>query len=244
MQQETVFTFWRGAKRRGFTLIELLIVIAIILILIAIALPNFLEAQVRARVTNAKGALRTMETGMNEHLLDYGSVPADFNDSTNLTIKYRARKLSGGPCPIFATCSASDGGLEYLNVDKCTFYATNMHCPLTSPIRYLQPNETIDTFSDGSIPIGFDSRAINDRIVYGAFWSAGPDRVAGDWARGNTYNVDVDGDGLAEALPYNPTNGTTSRGELWGVVGDWGFDRNPAGPDGSAREEYRIQKTY
>ncbi|MBK7496274.1 MAG: prepilin-type N-terminal cleavage/methylation domain-containing protein [Candidatus Omnitrophica bacterium] len=34
---------------RGFTLIELLIVIAIILILIGIALPNFLEAQVRAR---------------------------------------------------------------------------------------------------------------------------------------------------------------------------------------------------
>ncbi|MBE7490114.1 prepilin-type N-terminal cleavage/methylation domain-containing protein [bacterium] len=35
----------------GFTLIELLIVIAIILILISIALPNFLEAQLRAKVT-------------------------------------------------------------------------------------------------------------------------------------------------------------------------------------------------
>lgn len=42
-------------NRPGFTLIELLIVIAIILILIAIALPNFLEAQIRAKVTKAKG---------------------------------------------------------------------------------------------------------------------------------------------------------------------------------------------
>ncbi|MBW7937580.1 MAG: prepilin-type N-terminal cleavage/methylation domain-containing protein, partial [Candidatus Omnitrophica bacterium] len=37
-------------KKAGFTLIELLIVIAIILILISIALPNFLEAQMRAKV--------------------------------------------------------------------------------------------------------------------------------------------------------------------------------------------------
>jgi prepilin-type N-terminal cleavage/methylation domain-containing protein len=47
---------------KGFTLIELLIVIAIILILIAIALPNFLEAQIRARVTKANGELRSLST--------------------------------------------------------------------------------------------------------------------------------------------------------------------------------------
>ena len=50
-------------RRKGFTLIELLIVIAIILILIAIALPNFLEAQERARVVRANGHLRTSERG-------------------------------------------------------------------------------------------------------------------------------------------------------------------------------------
>lgn len=55
---------WRPGKSSGFTLIELLIVIAIILILIAIALPNFLEAQERARVTRAKGNLRSMETAV------------------------------------------------------------------------------------------------------------------------------------------------------------------------------------
>lgn len=54
---------------KGFTLIELLIVIAIILILIAIALPNFLEAQIRARVTKANGEMRSLSTA----LFDYNT---------------------------------------------------------------------------------------------------------------------------------------------------------------------------
>src|SRR3990172_1409221 len=54
---------------KGFTLIELLIVIAIILILIAIALPNFLEAQIRARVTKAYGEMRSLSTA----LFDYNT---------------------------------------------------------------------------------------------------------------------------------------------------------------------------
>ena len=64
---EVIFGMLR--KKRGFTLIELLIVIAIILILIAIALPNFLEAQIRARVTKANGELRSIATA----LFDYNT---------------------------------------------------------------------------------------------------------------------------------------------------------------------------
>lgn len=56
-------------RKKGFTLIELLIVIAIILILIAIALPNFLEAQIRARVTKANGEMRSLATA----LFDYNT---------------------------------------------------------------------------------------------------------------------------------------------------------------------------
>lgn len=64
-------------RSKGFTLIELLIVIAIILILIAIALPNFLEAQIRAKVTKAKGEMRTLETAMYSYYLDWETYPAE-----------------------------------------------------------------------------------------------------------------------------------------------------------------------
>ncbi len=55
---------------RGFTLIELLIVIAIILILISIALPNFLEAQIRAKIANTKGELRSLQNAMASYAID------------------------------------------------------------------------------------------------------------------------------------------------------------------------------
>lgn len=61
--------------RSGFTLIELLIVIAIILILIAIALPNFLEAQIRARVTKSRGEIRTLKVAMEAYFLDWKRYP-------------------------------------------------------------------------------------------------------------------------------------------------------------------------
>lgn len=68
---------------KGFTLIELLIVIAIILILIAIALPNFLEAQVRAKVARAKGEMRSINIAMNSYYLDFNIYPRDNERHTN-----------------------------------------------------------------------------------------------------------------------------------------------------------------
>ena len=62
--------------RRGFTLIELLIVIAIILILIAIALPNFLEAQVRARITHSQGQMRGIGQALESYQSDWRVYPA------------------------------------------------------------------------------------------------------------------------------------------------------------------------
>src|SRR6478736_2329222 len=65
----------RRAHARAFTLIELLIVVAIIAILAAIAVPNFLEAQVRAKASRAKSDMRTAITAIEAYAVDAGKYP-------------------------------------------------------------------------------------------------------------------------------------------------------------------------
>ncbi len=62
-------------KTKGFTLIELLIVVAIIAILAAIAVPNFLEAQTRSKVSRVKADLRSVATAMEAYYVDNNVYP-------------------------------------------------------------------------------------------------------------------------------------------------------------------------
>ncbi len=60
---------------KGFTLIELLIVVAIIGILAAIAVPNFINAQVKAKLSRAYSDLRSLGNAMEMYRIDNNTYP-------------------------------------------------------------------------------------------------------------------------------------------------------------------------
>lgn len=62
-------------RYEGFTLIELLIVVAIIAILALIAVPNFLEASARAKVSREKAELRMIDVAYTAYHVDNGAYP-------------------------------------------------------------------------------------------------------------------------------------------------------------------------
>src|SRR5690242_8468907 len=64
-------------RRRGFTLIELLIVVAIIAILAAIAVPNFLEAQVRSKISRCKADMRSLQLAAESYRIDWNKYMPD-----------------------------------------------------------------------------------------------------------------------------------------------------------------------
>ncbi len=199
--------------KRGFTLIELLIVVAIIAILAAIAVPNFLEAQTRAKVSRVKSDMRTAATGVQAFAVDNNRYPFDyFIDPQNIRL----------PPPDPPPPSTRNFRMRHIVV-------------LTTPISYLTSVNLSDPFlvptgegvennfgyfnfqhrwgNDAGIPVAERSRTVMMK-------SWGPDRSddGAEWiingindARAGILNVN---------RLYDPTNGTVSRGDVARFVGD------------------------
>ena len=64
-------------NKKGFTLIELLIVVAIIGIIAAIAIPNLLSAIQRSKQKRSMSDMRSLGTGLGAYQVDFNGYPAD-----------------------------------------------------------------------------------------------------------------------------------------------------------------------
>ena len=69
-------------SQRGFTLIELMIVVAIIGILTAIAIPLYANLQARARIAMAQADARTLVTAISIYTAHMGTLPTALGDLT------------------------------------------------------------------------------------------------------------------------------------------------------------------
>lgn len=172
----------------GFTLIELLIVVAIIGILAAIAVPNFLNAQTRAKVARVQADLRTICTAIELRGVDKGSYPPDFDDHPNFDPDYWDQRVQ------FAKLTKPVAYLTSLLYDPFnTNKAIDMPMVLLFPgdPPYVYSYMTIGDYSDNA------GRPSKFGVV-----SVGPN---------GTFDSAAN-QGIRDT--YDPTNGTTSRGDI------------------------------
>jgi len=211
----------KQAQLRAFTLIELLIVVAIIAILAAIAVPNFLEAQTRSKVSRCAADMRTIRTGLESYAVDANHYPeTDFGagvaqtevgagmDRLTTPISY----LSSVPRSPFKEDKMGAGGYR--------------HC--TNRILYLYVNakRPIGAIANGGnttpgLPAEFDDSYQDDRIRYimqnsGSLAAQAGERQKGAWELKSVgpNNIDDAQGGNMTARSYDPTNGTVSPGDV------------------------------
>ena len=194
----------------AFTLIELLIVVAIIAILAAIAVPNFLEAQVRSKVSRAKSDMRTTATGLESYYVDYNNYPdvptTGFNPPIKLGVEYSRGALTKLSTPVAYLTNSL-----YTDPFAVGSQATNFY-------GYANAKEAIPYLS----AVGVTATEAQQAEFLQNLWilqSVGPDRLNFALQTGNpnqnfplAFNAITARTNLS--FFYDATNGTVSVGDV------------------------------
>jgi prepilin-type N-terminal cleavage/methylation domain-containing protein len=230
-----------AVKPAGFTLIELLIVVAIIAILAAIAVPNFLEAQTRAKVSRAKADQRSIATALEAYRTENNHYPEQAAPThPDWPFARDPAGVYGGDSPRHntgngaiawrlstpvaflssTTGSFADPFFREFNLNSTSVVNDTRYYNYSGDYRW---GRIYDAAQDGSIA---DFLATSISLAEKNHWhlrSRGPDndyeRRINGWADylafhgvPNTGTV-APFDGGLSAL-YDPTNGTTSSGDI------------------------------
>ena len=199
---------FQRTARNAFTLIELLIVVMIIAILAAIAVPNFMEAQTRAKVSRAVADLRSEATALEAYFVDHNNYPSMHEPGfthafgiTDFKWWYTPNVLS---TPVAYITSAN----LLCPFGGDTYQKNNFPDNIWRRYSYENIVELEKGYADGiSILAGKYAPAQNARNRIGRWriLCIGPDVHIQGLPGNSAWNPMV---------PYDPTNGTNSLGNI------------------------------
>jgi type II secretion system protein G len=175
--------------KRAFTLIELLIVVAIIAIVAAIAVPNFLEAQTRSKIARAKADMATIATALEAYRVDNNDYPPDWDSGL-----YGVTGLLG-EWKTYASLST-----------PVAFISAGPHDPFNT--KFMDQGDYFYEYYAEDAVIKFQDAWYSTWRSRGIHWfvySFGPNIMNEALAQDQE---------LAVRRSYDPTNGTTSSGDL------------------------------